>query len=232
MERFWIYSLAVSSTYLAVFTVPTLATQRLAFTPQLLGPLITTAFYSSLATAIVIPLSLLTSLGSLRSEGRIITALTTFPTAIPHTAIGVLLAPIFFRTGLHDTGLAVLTGMLVVCLPIGFGVFRSYLASLAETGYLEFLASLRVGGHRLILLILRSSKAALISAALLCWFRAFSELGVFFIIAQRPLTVGIYIYETFMRAGFEEVAGAALILLLVALLVSIALTLGEKGARD
>jgi hypothetical protein len=60
MERFWIYSLAVSSTYLAVFTVPTLATQRLAFTPQLLGPLITTAFYSSLATAIVIPLSLAT----------------------------------------------------------------------------------------------------------------------------------------------------------------------------
>jgi ABC-type sulfate transport system permease component len=232
MERAWIFSLAVSSFYLAVFTLPSLATMRFTVGPQLISPILNTALYSTLATAIVVPLSLLVSLGSLQDRGRLSTVLMTFPVAIPHTAIGVLLSPLFFRTGLHDTGLAILSGMLVVCLPISFSVFRSYLSPLVSAGYLEFLVSLRVRGLRLALLLLRSSKTALIIAVLLSWFRAFSELGVFFIIAQRPLTVGIYIYEAFMRAGFEEVVGASLILLLVALLVSLALTRLEGRAGD
>ncbi len=49
----------------------------------------------------------------------------TFSTAVPHTAIGLLLLPLFARLGIVDTFPATVAAMAVVSTPIGIGTLAT-----------------------------------------------------------------------------------------------------------
>jgi len=232
LDRILIAALVISLSYFIVLSLPAVLVFGSAPRPDFMGAVTTTAIYSTLATLLVLPASLLLGYAfTFRPTGRYISPLILFSTAIPHTAIGVLLAPIIFSLNITDTGLAIVLGMFIVSTPIGVGVIRAaYAAQGIELE--EYLRSMGVRGFRLQWFYLKASPTSILLAALLSWFRSFSELGVFLIIAQRPQTVGIYIFEEFLKSGPGVVVSASLLLLAVALSLAFAVVVLEHGPRD
>ncbi len=227
MDRLQLYSLSFAMFYLCFLTIPSILRYQLFLTAEFLGALVNTAIASTVSTLIVLPAASLMAQGSLSGLGRATVPLVTATASVPHTAIGVLLGPMVFGTGISDTMVAVVLAMTVVSLPIGFTVIRSATASLGQ-GHFEFLRSMGLSGLRIAALTIRSVRRAVLLAFLLSWFRAFSELGALLIIARRPLTIGVYIYEFFLSRGTEFVVGGALALLLLSLLVGFGIARLER----
>lgn len=218
MERFQLYVVAVILGYFAILTVPAVLRYPLAFTEEFSEAVMNTVVLSTISTLITLPLALVLAQGSLRSPGRTLAPLVTATVSVPHTAIGVLLAPLVFGAGLVDTPAAIVIAMTIVSLPIGFTALRSALVSLG-TGYFEFLAGMGVTGWRVIPIAIRSIRSALVISAILSWFRAFSELGAVLILARRPTTIGVYIFENFLAWGAAPVVGGSVALLALAVAV-------------
>ena len=229
MERLQIYALSVGLFYFSFLTIPAIIRYRLILTNEFLQALVNTAVASTFSTLIVLPLAALTAQGSLSGLGKAAVPVLTATVSVPHTAIGVLLSPLVFGSGTSDTMAAIVLAMAVVSLPIGFTVIRGAMASLGH-GYFEFLRSMGLSGLRITALTLRSVRTAVLLAFLLSWFRAFSELGALLIVARRPLTVGVYIYEFFLSRGTEFVVGGALALVLLSLLVGFGVARLERDA--
>lgn len=228
MDRLQLYAVSVSLAYFALLTVPALLRYPLSVGPELIEALLNTAVASTASTLLAVPVAVLLAQGSLSGPGRLTVPLVTATVSVPHTAIGVLLAPLVFGAGIADTLPATLLAMSVVSLPIGFTVVRGALASLGP-GYFEFLRGMGLSGLRLVAMASRSVRTALLLALLLSWFRAFSELGALLIVARRPLTVGVYVYEFFLSRGTEPVVGASVALLLLAVAAAFA---AERLGRD
>ncbi|MCS7145508.1 MAG: hypothetical protein RMJ28_03275 [Nitrososphaerota archaeon] len=232
MDRTLSAALMVSISYFTLLALPGIMLYGPLPPPRFLETIVSTATHSTLSTLLVIPTSLILGYTlTFRTEARYLTTLILSTTAIPHTAIGVLLSPIIFNLQLTDTSAAIILGMFIVSTPIGVGVLR---ASFAAQGVEmeEYLRGMGVRGFRILWFYLRASPTSVLLAALLSWFRAFSELGVFLIIAQRPQTVGIYIFEEFLKTGPTAVISASLILLGVALVLTLATVVLEGGPRS
>ncbi|MCS7095408.1 MAG: hypothetical protein NZ988_06365 [Thaumarchaeota archaeon] len=229
MDRLQAFCLLIALAYFSLLTVPALIAYPPSLEVAFLDALLNTALLSTLATSVSVPVGTVMAYGALPRSWRLTAPLVTFTVSVPHTAIGVLLAPSVFGAGLADTAAAITLAMVVVSLPMSFSVLRGAFASLG-VGYVEFLRGIGVRGLGVALMMLRSTRTALISASLLTWFRCFSELGAFLILAQRPLTVGVYVYEEFLKRGAGPVIGASLALLAVALLVAFLLERWTEGA--
>ncbi|MEM4298112.1 MAG: hypothetical protein QW815_07080 [Nitrososphaerota archaeon] len=231
MDRILLLAVIVSVAYFLLLSLPAVIVFGTAPSPSFFWIIASTATYATASSLIVLPVSFILGFAlAFRPTGSYITPLILFSTAIPHTAIGVLLAPTVFSLKITDTGAAIVLGMFVVSLPIGVGVMR---ASFAAQGVEleEFLRSMGVRGLRLQWFYLRASPASVLLAALLSWFRAFSELGVFLIVAQRPQTVGIYIFEEFLKSGPTSVVSASQVLLAVAIVLTLVMVVLERAGN-
>lgn len=232
MDRITISSLVICVSYFLVLSLPSLVVYGVVQAPGFLEALATTAAYSTIATLIVLPLSTLLGYAlSFKDKAKYMEPLILFSTAIPHTAIGILLSPLIYGLRIADTGVAIIVGMVIVSTPIAMGVLRTSFSS-QGTELQEYLRAMGVNGRTILWIYFRSSPVGILVASLLGWFRSFSELGAFLIIAQRPKTVGIYLYEEFLRMGPQVVASASLLLLGIALTVAFIVVVMESGPRD
>jgi len=190
----------IAACYLALFFIPSTVYRGLMIAPDLTVSLVNTFALASVSTALAFPLAVFLGFYvSRRGVGPILPFLM-FTTAIPHTAIGLLLLPFFTVLGLVDTAQAVVLTMAAVSLPLGVGSLASAFSASAKS-LDEFLSALGVGELRNIMLNLRAAKTASVVSFLLMWLRAFSELGALLIVANRPVTVGVYLFELFNRGG-------------------------------
>lgn len=229
MDRILLIAVIVSVAYFLLLSLPAVVMFGAAPSSSFFRIVASTATYATASSLIVLPVSFIVGFAlAFRPSGSYMTPLILFSTAIPHTAIGILLAPIVFSLKITDTATSIVLGMFVVSLPIGVGVMR---ASFAAQGVEleEFLRSMGVRGMRLQWFYLRASPTSVLLAALLSWFRAFSELGVFLIVAQRPQTVGVYIFEEFLRSGPTAVVSASLVLLAVAMMLTLVTLVLERA---
>jgi molybdate/tungstate transport system permease protein len=229
MDRLQLYAISVALFYFSFLTIPAIIRYQLILAEEYVQALMNTATAATLSTLMVLSVAALTAQGSLSGLGKVAVPLVTATASVPHTAVGVLLAPLVFGAGISDTTVAIVLAMAVVSLPIGFTVIRGAIASLG-LGYFEFLRSMGLSGFRMTAVTLRSVRTAVLLAFLLSWFRAFSELGALLIVARRPLTVGVYIYEFFLSRGTEYVVGGALVLVLLSLMVGFGIARLERDA--
>lgn len=231
MDRILLLAVVASVAYFLLLSLPAVIVFGAEPSPSFFSIVASTATYATVSSLLVLPVSLILGYSlAFRPSGSYITPLILSSTAIPHTAIGVLLAPTVFSLKITDTVASIILGMFVVSLPIGVGVMR---ASFAAQGVEleEFLRSMGVRGVRLHWFYLRASPTSVFLAALLSWFRAFSELGVFLIVAQRPQTVGIYIFEEFLRSGPTSVVSASLVLLAFAVMLTFVTLVLERAGN-
>jgi ABC-type sulfate transport system permease component len=216
--------------YFGVLVIPPIATQPPTLPPAFETALATTAAASTISTAISLPASLLFAFYGLRRGLAPVMPAVTFSTAVPHTAVGLLLLPLFARLGVVDTFPAVVAAMSVVSTPIGVGTL-STLFSNRNKGLDEFLQTLSLNDLAIIWLYLRSAPTTVASTVLLMWLRSFSELGAFLIVGMRPATVGVYLYETFLRLGTAPAVTVALLVAVFGLVFSTLLFLLARAAE-
>ena len=190
------------ATYVGALFLPPLLYQRLTLPSNPYNALLNTIFAASIASLLVFPLAMLIGFYVAARSLALILPFLMFATAIPHTAIGLMLLPLFSALKIVDTWLAVIIAMMVVSLPLGVGSMASSLSSAAKS-LDEFLTVLGVGELRNIWIHLRAVGLGGAVSFLLIWLRAFSELGVFLIVAYRPSTVGVYLFELFQTGGAE-----------------------------
>jgi ABC-type sulfate transport system permease component len=223
--------LLIAAGYALIIVVPPLFYDVDGIPPEAYQALVYTALASTISTSSTLPPAILLSFYGVRRKLGIIIPITTFSTAIPHTALGLLLLPLYSSIGLVDTSLAIITSMMIVCLPIGVGAMTS-MFSASNKALDEFLQPLGVGDLRIIRLYMACAARPVITAAILMWLRGFSELGVFLIVAQRPPTVGVYLYEVFLKAGASSAVPLALLLALTGFIFSTSLYLAMANVRD
>ncbi len=216
--------------YFGILMIPPMVLHPLQLPPGFETSLTTTASASTAATLISLPAALLlTFYGLRRGVGAILPAIT-FSTAVPHTAIGLLLLPLFARLGIVDTFPAVVAAMVIVSTPIGIGTLAT-LFSHHGKNLDEFLQALSLNDFSIIWFYLRSAPMSVASTILLMWLRSFSELGAFLIVAMRPATVGVYLYETFLKLGTGPAVTVALLVAFFGLIFSTILFLLARMAE-
>lgn len=214
----------VVAAYLSLFLMPLILYQDLRLPPDPYTSLINTVLSASIATALGFPLAVFLAFYAIKRGLGGVLPLVTFTTAVPHTAVGLLLLPIFSRLGLVDTVFAVVFSMLFVSLPIGVGSMASIFSS-AEKSLDEFLRPLGLNDMQIIWLHVRGAVIGTVTSAALMWLRCFSELGAFLIVANRPLTVGVYLLELFNRGGASLSIIYAVVVGLIGLIFSVVLYL-------
>jgi len=231
MERFVkVLFVAAGLFYFGVLMVPPLIIHSFHPPSGFESALATTATASTIATVFSLPAAMLFTFYGLRRGVAAVLPAVTFSTAVPHTAIGLLLLPLFARIGIVDTFPAVVAAMVVVSTPIGVGTLAT-LFSQHNKNLDEFLQTLSLNDLSIIWLYLRSAPTTIASTVLLMWLRSFSELGAFLIVAVRPATVGVYLYETFLRLGSGPAVGVALLVAVLGLVFSTVLFLLARLAE-
>lgn len=210
--------------YVAVLFSGVFLYERLLLPPDPVTSLVNTVFAASVSTAIVFPVSLFVSFYMVRRGMGGVLPFLTFSTAIPHTAVGLLLLPLISSLGIVDTAPAVIISMIVVSTPIGVGTLSSVFSSMGKS-LDEYLQPLGIGELHIVLLHVRGALAGVFTAAILIWLRGFSELGALLIVANRPVTVGIYLFELFNRGGAALSVLYAVVVALIGLSFSVLLHL-------
>lgn len=210
--------------YVSFLLLPAFLYQVLRLPDEVWTPLLNSVLYSTVATFIVLPVAMLLAFYiSRRSMGGIM-PLLTFSTAIPHTAVGLLLLPLFTRAGIVDTAPAVVVSMVVVSLPIGIGTLVATFTS-TQRSLDEVLQPLGLDDFQILWFHVRTSAMGVLTSFLLTWLRSFSELGAFLIVANRPTTVGIHLLELFHKGGAAASVPYAVLLGFIGLLFSTTLFL-------
>jgi molybdate/tungstate transport system permease protein len=160
----------------------------------------------------------------------ILGAIIDLPIAVPHTVSGIALLIVFGREGVLGAPAGALLGlkfwgtiagivaaMLFVSAPyavnaarIGFEAVDPRLEKVART--------LGLGPWRTFFAItLPLAWRGIAIGLTLTFARSISEFGAVVIIAYYPMTAPVEIYDLFLRFGLGDAAGAAVILLIVAL---------------
>ncbi len=106
---------------------------------------------------------------------------------------------------IYDTPIAVFLAMTIVSIPIATGSLVSALSQLSPDFEVVARSSGSTRGWYIITVLPRIIMKPLIVAFLLSWARAFSETGSLLVLARRPLTVGVYIYESFLVNGVTSI---------------------------
>lgn len=196
--------------YVAVLFLPPLLYRRLTLPPDLYTSIINTVLAASIASLLAFPLAVMLGFYVAARGLAIILPFLMFATAIPHTAIGLMVLPLFLALNIVDTWPAVVVTMMIVSLPLGVGSVASGLSGTVKS-LDEFLSVLGVGELRNIWIHMRVMGLGWAVSFLLMWLRAFSELGALLIVAYRPSTVGVYMFELFQTGGAEAAVPYAVI---------------------
>jgi ABC-type sulfate transport system permease component len=209
----------IAAAYVALFFIPPILYRGLTIATDLYNSLLNTFVLASIASALSFPLAVFLGFYVSRRGAGAVLPFMMFTTAIPHTAIGLLFLPLFTVLNLVDTAPAVVLTMTAVSIPLGVGSFASgFSASLKSLD--EFLSSIGVGELRNILINLRAAKTVAAVSFILMWLRSFSELGALLIIANRPVTVGVYLFELFNRGGAALAVPYSIVVALIGLCFS------------
>ena len=202
------------------------------------------AFLSAFCAALIgVPLAYALARTAFPGKG-VIAALVDLPLAVPHTVAGIALLMVFGRHGmfgepLQSIGLkfwgtiaGVVVAMLFVSAPytvnaarIGFEAVDPRLEKIART--------LGLGPWRTFFRItLPLARRSIMTGITLTYARSLSEFGAVIILVYYPMTAPVKIYELFLRFGLEQSAGAAVLLLIVALSLFVLLrTLAQRGGQ-
>lgn len=222
--------LALGGLTAALYALLLLGLPLLLVRPQLearaLYALANSAALASAAALLCVPPAALIGYVALNSRRSLLFTLVAFSTAVPHTAVGALIFPLVRGLGLIDTAPAALLAMWVVSLPLAVATVRGAYLSLGP-GLELLLRPLGLGRLPILLMYARAASKGLLLAALVAWLRAFSELGALLLVAFRPLTAGIYVYEAFLTSGLAPVIGASLLMAGMGIALSSALLLLE-----
>ncbi|MEM0337706.1 MAG: hypothetical protein QXN23_07030 [Candidatus Caldarchaeum sp.] len=202
--------LAAAIMYIAVLFLPPLLYQRLTLPPDPYTSIVNTALAASIASLLAFPLAVLLGFYVSARGLAVVLPFLMFATAIPHTAIGLMVLPLFLALNIVDTWLAVIITMMIVSLPLGVGSVASGLSATVKA-LDEFLSVLGVGELRNIWIHMRAMGLGWAVSFMLMWLRAFSELGALLIVSYRPSTVGVYMFELFQTGGAEAAVPYAII---------------------
>jgi ABC-type sulfate transport system permease component len=205
-----IFVLAAAIMYIAVLFLPPLLYQRLTLPPDPYTSIVNTALAASIASLLAFPLAVLLGFYVSARGLAVVLPFLMFATAIPHTAIGLMVLPLFLALNIVDTWLAVIITMMIVSLPLGVGSVASGLSATVKA-LDEFLSVLGVGELRNIWIHMRAMGLGWAVSFMLMWLRAFSELGALLIVSYRPSTVGVYMFELFQTGGAEAAVPYAII---------------------
>ncbi|MEM0348770.1 MAG: hypothetical protein QXE96_00405 [Candidatus Caldarchaeum sp.] len=205
-----ISAVVAAAIYVAVLFLPPLLYRRLTLPPDLYTSIINTVLAASIASLLAFPLAVMLGFYVAARGLAVILPFLMFATAIPHTAIGLMVLPLFLALNIVDTWPAVVVTMMIVSLPLGVGSVASGLSGTIKS-LDEFLSVLGVGELRNIWIHMRVIGLGWAVSFLLMWLRAFSELGALLIVAYRPSTVGVYMFELFQTGGAEVAVPYALI---------------------
>ncbi|MEM1949670.1 MAG: ABC transporter permease subunit [Nitrososphaerota archaeon] len=212
-------ALSTAVFYVAFLLGPGFLYQTLTFPPDPYTSLANTVITASAATVAAFPIAVLLAFYAMKRGLKGLMPLITFSTAIPHTAVGLLLLPLFSRLGIVDTAIAVVISMMVVSLPIGVGSLASVFSG-GQKSLDEFLQPLGLNDLHIIWLHTRAEVFGVATSIILMWLRCFSELGALLIVANRPATVGVYLFELFNREGAAASVPYALIVAFIGLAFS------------
>jgi molybdate/tungstate transport system permease protein len=194
---------------------------------EALRAILNSALFALASAALCLLPAALVAYATMNAKGSPLFPLVSFSTAVPHTALGALLLPLAKALGIIDTGAAVLLAMFTVSLPLATVTLRSTFLALGP-GLEQMLKPLGLGRLSVFAMYLRAAPSGLLLAALVAWLRAFSELGALLLIAFRPITAGIYVYEAFYAMGLGPVVGASLLMGGMGLLLASSLLLFEQ----
>ncbi|MEM3096072.1 MAG: hypothetical protein QW756_02920 [Nitrososphaerota archaeon] len=193
-------AIAVTMFYVSFLLGSGFLYQGLVLPPDPYTSLINTVLTASAATLFAFPIALILAFYTTKRGLGGMIPFITFSTAIPHTSIGLLLLPLFTRLGMVDTAPAVIISMMVVSLPIGVGSLASVFA-VSQKSLDEFLQPLGLNELVILWLHMKAAVLGVVTSVILMWLRSFSELGALLIVANRPVTVGVYLFELFNRGG-------------------------------
>lgn len=204
------------------------------------------AFLSATLAALAgVPLAYVLARTTFPGKG-LIAALIDLPLAVPHTVAGVALFMVFGRQGILGEPLQALVGLkfwgtvagIVVAMLF---VSAPYTVNAARIGFeavdprLEMTArSMGLGPWSVLRHItLPLARRGIITGLTLSYARAISEFGAVIILAYRPMTAPVMIYEFFLRFGLDDAAAMSVLLLAISLLLFIllrALAFGRLAA--
>ena len=196
------------------------------------------AFLSASCAALIgVPLAYGLARTSFPGKG-VIAALVDLPLAVPHTVAGIALLMVFGRQGVLGEPLQALVGLkfwgtiagIVVAMLF---VSAPYMVNAARIGFeavdprLEKIArTLGLGPWRTFWRItLPLARRSIMTGVTLTYARSISEFGAVVILVYYPMTAPVEIYELFLRFGLDQAAGAAVLLLIVALSLFVILRL-------
>jgi len=233
--------LALSQTPEALARVAAMGDVRHAILLSLEAALITALFSGLLG----VPLAYL--LARARFPGKaVVAAAVDLPLAVPHTVAGIALLFVLGRQGIigapalalfglsfWGTLAGIVAAMLFVSIP--------YTVNAARIGFeavdprLEMTArSMGLGPWSVLRHItLPLARRGIITGLTLSYARAISEFGAVIILAYRPMTAPVMIYEFFLRFGLDDAAAMSVLLLAISLLLFIllrALAFGRLAA--
>ena len=233
-------ALALSQSWANVAAVARMADVRDAIALSLEG-----AFLSATLAALAgVPLAYALARTTFPGKGAI-AALIDLPLAVPHTVAGIALLMVFGRQGVLGAPLAALAGLkfwgtvagIVVAMLF---VSAPYMVNAARIGFeavdprLEKIArTLGLSPWRTFLRItLPLARKSIMTGVTLTYARSISEFGAVVILVYYPMTAPVKIYELFLRFGLEQAAGAAVLLLIVALALFLVLRMLSHSAPE
>jgi len=219
--------IAASGGYASALLILPLLLVRASFTSTALIAILNSSLFALAATALCLLPAALIAYVTMNARSSLLFPLVSFSTAVPHTALGVMLLPLVRALGIIDTAPAVVLAMFTVSLPLATATLRSAFLAMGP-GLEHMLRPLGLGRLSIFLMYVRGAPLGLLLAALIAWLRAFSELGALLLIAFRPLTAGIYVYEAFYEVGLGPVLGASLLMGAMGLLLASSLLLLER----
>lgn len=160
----------------------------------------------------------------------IVGAIVDLPIAVPHTVSGIALLIVFGREGIlgapagavlgikfWGTIAGIVAAMLFVSAPYAVNAARIGFEAV-DPRLLKVARTLGLGPwRRFFEITLPLAWRGVAIGLTLTFARSISEFGAVVIIAYYPMTAPVEIYDLFLRFGLNDAAGAAVLLLIVAL---------------
>jgi len=184
-----------------------------------------------LASLICVPLASLIHFRHFPGKRALINVIQTL-FSVPTVIIGLFVFVLFSRAGplgelgILFTPIVMMIGQMILITPILLGLTISALSGVSKE-LVETATSLGASGFQLVVLMLREARYAVLTAVILSFGRAISELGVAMMVGgnikgfTRVVTTAIALETS--KGELELAIALGIILLLLALIVNIAL---------
>ncbi len=195
---------------------------------------------AALAVLLGVPLAYVLARRAFRGRS-VLQAVVDLPLAVPHTVAGIALLLALGRNGwvgaplqqlgvsFYGTEWGIVAAMLFVSVPFAVNSVRDAIEGLDPQ--LDH-AARSLGAtpwHAFRRVTLPLAARGIFTGAVLAYARSISEFGAVVILAYFPMTAPVKVYEEYLQNGLDRSAGAALLLLLVALSTFVVVRVAATG---